>query len=84
MKDLINKLLRMRKKMLKDGTCKKNTMLVQKAINKFQIYLEFFPNASDESLRNYCIVNYTYLMVLMPGRTSNAYETFHKSLIKYL
>lgn len=84
MKEFVKKVVRMRKAMVRRGCSKKNAMRVHKAIDRFEKYFDFYPNASDGALKRFCQRHKEDLLALMPGRGSSSYEKLNKELNQYL
>lgn len=80
MKRLVLKVLRMRKRMLKEGVSLKNPLQVRGAIQRFETYSEFFPNASDKGYRVMVKNNFAEFLTLMPGKSSRAYNSLFSEL----
>ena len=80
MKRLVFKVLRMRKRMLKEGVSLKNPLRVHSAINRFEMYKSFFPNAGDKGYRAVVKKHYDEFLTLMPGKSSKAHDRLFTEL----
>lgn len=70
----------MRKRMLKEGVSLKNKLQVLGAINRFETYNEFFPNASDKGYRAMVKNHFDEFLTLMPGQQSKAHDSLFTEL----
>ena len=84
MKELVHKVLRIRKKLLRDGTSQKPRALVESCMQPFMTYMSIYPNATDNGYRGLVQKNYSKFCYLIPGQNSPAHSILYSELIKHL
>ncbi len=84
MKELVQKLIRMRKEMIRRGVSKKSYLRVHKSIKLFTTYFERFPKVSEETFKGYCLKHKEDISVLLPGRGSSSYQALNQELNQLL
>lgn len=84
MKAFVKKVVRMRKAMLRRGCSMKNEMRMHKAIEKFERHLNFYPNANDRAIRNFCKRHKDDLLALLPGKGSSSHDKLMNEFNQYL
>lgn len=84
MKDLVLKVLRIRKKLLRDGTSKKPRALVETCMAPFIMYISIYPNATDQGFRGLVLKHYKKFTYLIPGTNSPLHDKYHNDLNKLL
>jgi len=84
MKQFVVKVLKMRKHLVRNNLSKKNAARVLKSLKKFELYLDFYPNVSDESIKKYCIKHIDDLLFLMPGKGSSSFQKLNQELNQFI
>lgn len=84
MKELVQKLIRMRKEMVRRGVSQKNPLRVHRSIILFSNYFERFPKVSESTFKGYCKKHIEDLQVLLPGKGSSSYHKLNQELTQLL
>jgi hypothetical protein len=66
-KQFLNKVLRIRKRLVHDGKCKKNVTRLLHLSTKIEQYLQFYPKASEAAMRKWMRKHEAEILELIPG-----------------
>lgn len=80
MKELVHKVIRMRKAMLRIGVCSINPHKMAAAIQLFQTYGDIYPKASNKGYKAMVKNHFQDFMLLMPRKGHAAYKKLHTEL----
>ena len=63
----LSKVLRLRKYLIREGRCKRNVMKLLRLSGKIEQYLQFYPKASEASMKKWMRKHQAEILELIPG-----------------
>jgi ribosomal 50S subunit-associated protein YjgA (DUF615 family) len=79
-REFINKIIRMRSRLIKDGKGHRNSAAIISAIKKLKIWLEAYPKASEHQVRNFLRSHSEEVFFILPGKGSRAHDSLMQQL----
>lgn len=86
LKAFVKSAVKQRQFLLRSNRNRKNVMLVSKCLDKFRLYLDFYPQATNSQIKKFILRNFREFEIILPGEgapgAKSRYEQFYKLLIQ--